>query len=124
MCFVAFGHRPPFGVLVLGYLIGQLGGNLPTPGGVGGVDLGLVGTFVLYQQPLAVSTAAVLTYHAISVWVPGLMGSQAFVELRRTLQRATDSAGICSPFAEPVAARSNVATLSLGRRSSSGVDTD
>lgn len=26
------------GVLVLGYLIGQLGGNLPVPGGIGGVD--------------------------------------------------------------------------------------
>jgi len=100
--FRAFGHTPPFGVLVLGYLIGQLGGNLPTPGGIGGVDLGLVGMFTLYHQPLAVTTAAVLTYHAIALWVPGLLGSVAFVQLRRTLLRAKQPAAVCSPLAEPV----------------------
>ena len=31
VCFRAFGGSPPIGVLVLGYLIGQLGGNLPIP---------------------------------------------------------------------------------------------
>ncbi|HTU84664.1 MAG TPA: lysylphosphatidylglycerol synthase transmembrane domain-containing protein [Solirubrobacteraceae bacterium] len=102
VCFRAFGHEPPVGVLVLGYLIGQLGGNLPTPGGIGGVDLGLVGMFTLYHQPLAVSTAAVLTYHAISLWVPGLLGSLAFVQLRRTLRREEQPEVICRPLAEPI----------------------
>jgi len=103
VCFAAFGHSPPLGVLVLGYLIGQLGGNLPTPGGIGGVDLGLVGMFTLYHQPIAVSTAAVLTYHAISLWVPGLLGSLAFVQLRRTLQRDTQPHIVCAPLAESIA---------------------
>jgi uncharacterized membrane protein YbhN (UPF0104 family) len=103
VCFAAFGHSPPVGVLVLGYLIGQLGGNLPTPGGIGGVDLGLVGVFTLYHQPLAVSTAAVLVYHAISLWVPGLLGSIAFIRLRRTLRRETQPAVVCKPFTEPIA---------------------
>jgi len=103
VCFHAFGHSPPLGVLVLGYLIGQLGGNLPTPGGIGGVDLGLVGMFTLYHQPVAVSTAAVLTYHAISLWVPGLLGSLAFVQLRRTLQRDPHPHVVCTPLAEPIA---------------------
>jgi len=102
VCFRAFGHSPPFGVLVLGYLIGQLGGNLPTPGGIGGVDLGLVGMFTLYHQPLSVTTAAVLTYHAIALWVPGLLGAVAFVQLRRTLLRAKQPEAVCSPLAEPV----------------------
>ena len=35
VCFRAFGASPALGVLVLGYLIGQLGGNLPLPGGLG-----------------------------------------------------------------------------------------
>ena len=52
MCFRAFGGSPPIGVLVLGYLIGQLGGNLPLPGGLGGIEGGLVGTFALYHQPV------------------------------------------------------------------------
>lgn len=103
--FRAVGHTPPIGVLVLGYLIGQLGGNLPVPGGIGGVDGGLIGTFLLYHQPLAASTAAVLAYHVISLWVPALLGSVAFVQLRRTLQRDVQPAAMCAPLAEPIQIR-------------------
>ena len=102
--FRTFGSSPALGVLALGYLIGQLGGNLPLPGGIGGVDAGLIGTFVLYHQPLAATTAAVLAYHAIALWVPGLLGSIAFVQLRRTLQRDAKPAAMCSPLAEPIEA--------------------
>jgi uncharacterized membrane protein YbhN (UPF0104 family) len=70
VCFLAFGYSPPIGVLALGYLIGQLGGNIPVPGGIGGIELGLIGTFALYHQPLATTTAAVLVYHAIALWAP------------------------------------------------------
>jgi uncharacterized membrane protein YbhN (UPF0104 family) len=103
VCFRAFGYSPPIGVLALGYLIGQLGGNIPVPGGIGGVDLGLIGTFALYHQPLAATTAAVLVYHAISLWVPALLGSVAFVQLRRTLQRQSRPAAFCAPLGEPIA---------------------
>jgi uncharacterized membrane protein YbhN (UPF0104 family) len=101
-CFRAFGHAPPIGVLALGYLIGQLGGNLPLPGGIGGLDAGLIGAFALYHQPLVVSTAAVLVYHAIALWIPGLLGSVAFVQLRRTLQREVQPAAMCLPLADPI----------------------
>jgi uncharacterized membrane protein YbhN (UPF0104 family) len=102
VAFKAFGASPPFGVLVLGYLIGQLGGNLPIPGGIGGVDGGLIGMFVLYHQPLAATTAAVLIYHAIALWVPALLGSVAFVQLRNTLRREAQPAAMCVPLAEPI----------------------
>ncbi len=102
VCFTAFGYSPPIGILAVGYLIGQLGGNLPVPGGIGGVDVGLIGTFALYHQPLAATTAAVLTYHAIALWIPGLLGSLAFVQLRRTLRREAQPAAICMPLAEPI----------------------
>jgi uncharacterized membrane protein YbhN (UPF0104 family) len=101
-CFRAFGSSPALGVLVLGYLIGQLGGNLPIPGGIGGVDGGLIGTFALYHQPLAATTAAVLVYHAIALWIPALLGSVAFVQLRNTLRRETQPAAMCAPLAEPL----------------------
>jgi uncharacterized membrane protein YbhN (UPF0104 family) len=100
--FKAFGHFPPLGVLVLGYLIGQLGGNLPVPGGIGGVDGGLIGVFALYHQPLAITTAAVLIYHTISLWLPALLGSVAFVQLRNTLAREEAPAAMCAPLAEPI----------------------
>ncbi len=102
VCFKAFGYSPKLGVLVLGYLIGQLGGNVPLPGGIGGVDGGLIGVFALYHQPLAVTTAAVLVYHAIALWVPALLGSVAFVQLRRTLAKEDHPAAICAPLAEPI----------------------
>jgi uncharacterized membrane protein YbhN (UPF0104 family) len=101
-CFAAFGYSPPLGVLALGYLIGQLGGNVPLPFGIGGVDGGLIGTFALFHQPLAVTGAAVLVYHAIALWVPALPGSVAFIQLRRTLQRAVRPAVVCMPLAEPL----------------------
>ncbi|HEX4019302.1 MAG TPA: lysylphosphatidylglycerol synthase transmembrane domain-containing protein [Frankiaceae bacterium] len=103
VCFRAFGYSPPIGVLALGYLIGQLGGNIPVPGGIGGVDFGLIGTFALYHQPLAATTAAVLAYHAIALWVPGLLGSAAFLQLHRTLQRQSRPAATCAPLGEPIA---------------------
>lgn len=102
--FRAFGASPPLGILVLGYLIGMLGGNLPIPGGIGGVDVGLIGTFALYHQPLATTAAAVLVYHAVALWIPALLGSAAFVQLRGTLQREPQAAAMCMPLAEPLEA--------------------
>jgi uncharacterized membrane protein YbhN (UPF0104 family) len=102
VAFRAFGYSPSLGVLALGYLIGQLGGNIPVPGGIGGIDAGLIGTFALYHQPLAVTTAAVLVYHTISLWVPALLGSGAFLQLRRTLAREERPAALCEPLSEPI----------------------
>jgi uncharacterized membrane protein YbhN (UPF0104 family) len=100
--FNALHYSPAVGVLVVGYLIGQLGGNIPIPGGILGLDAGLIGIFALYNQPLATTTGAVLLYHAIALWVPGLLGTIAFLQLRRTLQREEQPAAMCSPLAEPI----------------------
>jgi uncharacterized membrane protein YbhN (UPF0104 family) len=102
VCFRSFGYAPPIGVLALGYLIGQLGGNIPLPGGIGGLDAGLIGAFALYHQPLAATTAAVLAYHAIALWIPALLGSAAFLRLRNTLAREEQPAAMCMPLAAPI----------------------
>jgi uncharacterized membrane protein YbhN (UPF0104 family) len=102
VCFKAFRYSPPLGVIVLGYMIGQLGGNIPIPGGIGGLDAGLIGTFALYHQPLVATSAAVLVYHAISLWVPALGGSVAFMQLRGTLRREAQPTAMCMPLAEPI----------------------
>jgi hypothetical protein len=49
-----------------------------------------------------VTTAAVLIYHAIALWIPALLGSLAFVQLRSTLRREDRSAAMCAPLAEPI----------------------
>jgi uncharacterized protein (TIRG00374 family) len=101
-CFGALGHAPSVGVLVVAYLVGQLGGLLPIPGGIGGVEGGLIGCFALYHVPLATATAAVLAYRALALSIPALLGSVAFVKLRETLRRGEEPAAICQPLAEPI----------------------
>jgi uncharacterized membrane protein YbhN (UPF0104 family) len=81
----AVGASPPLSVILMGYLIGQLGGALPLPGGVGGIDLGLVGTLIVYGAPAQETVAAVLAYRLILFWLPLLVGAAAFWSLRRSL---------------------------------------
>ena len=95
--FHAFGSSPELSIIWMGYLIGELGGLLPIPGGIGGVDLGLVGTLVLYKVPVGATTAAVLGYRAIALWVPAVLGSLAFVMLRRSLSREAIAISSCEP---------------------------
>ena len=98
--FHAFGLAPPLAIVWFAYLIGELGGLIPVPGGIGGVDLGLVGTYVLYHVPLAAATAAVLAYRAIALLVPMLVGGVAFLLLRRSLAREALAISSCAPGEE------------------------
>jgi uncharacterized protein (TIRG00374 family) len=84
----AVGYSPPIAILLMGYLIGQLGGLLPLPGGVGGIDGGLIGVLVLYGAPVVPTVAAVLAYRLILFWVPLLVGTPAFVGVLRRMNEA------------------------------------
>ena len=84
----------------MGYLIGELGGLIPVPGGIGGVDAGLVGTLALYHVSLTAAAGAVLIYRAIALWVPAVVGAGAFVLLRRTLRNEADQIAVCAPQTE------------------------
>ena len=86
------------------------------PGGLGGVDAGLVGTLVLYKVSLVSATAAVLVYRAIALWVPALLGAIAFVGLRRMLRREASEIAACAPQAEmDVIGRGRVRVRQPGR---------
>jgi uncharacterized protein (TIRG00374 family) len=98
--FRAFGAAPALGVIFMAYLIGELGGLIPVPGGIGGIDAGLVGTFVLYHVPITAAASAVLAYRAIALWVPAVLGSGAFVLLRRTLRDEVEQISLCAPQTE------------------------
>ena len=98
--FHAIGPAPLLGPLAMGYLIGELGGLIPVPGGIGGIDAGLVGALVLYHVPLTAAAGAVLAYRAIVLWVPATVGGAAFVSLRRTLRREADAIAVCAPQTE------------------------
>jgi uncharacterized protein (TIRG00374 family) len=81
--FHAVGTSPPLTVVLMAYLIGQLGGLLPIPGGIGGIDGGLIGTFVVYGVAAAPTAAAELAYRLILFWLPLVVGAVAFANLRR-----------------------------------------
>jgi uncharacterized membrane protein YbhN (UPF0104 family) len=98
--FRAFGAAPPLAILWMAYLIGELGGLIPVPGGIGGVDAGLVGTFALYHVSLTATVGAVLAYRAIALWVPAVVGGGAFVALRRTLRDEAAEIAVCVPQTE------------------------
>jgi uncharacterized protein (TIRG00374 family) len=98
--FRALGPAPPLAILWIAYLIGELGGLIPVPGGIGGVDAGLVGTLALYDVSLASAAGAVLAYRAIALWVPAVVGGGAFVFLRRTLRDEAEQIAICVPDTE------------------------
>jgi uncharacterized protein (TIRG00374 family) len=98
--FHAFGTPPPLTILLMGYLIGQLGGLLPIPGGVGGIDGGLIGTLIVYGAPAALTAAAVLAYRVILFWLPLVVGGIAFATLRRGLNRP-DRPDLCAPVPAP-----------------------
>jgi uncharacterized membrane protein YbhN (UPF0104 family) len=85
--FHAVGASPPLSVILLGYLIGQLGGLLPIPGGIGGIDGGLLGTLIVFGTPADATAAAVVAYRVILFWLPLLVGLVAFISLRRGLNR-------------------------------------
>jgi uncharacterized membrane protein YbhN (UPF0104 family) len=102
LCFHAFGRSPEVSIVVLAYIIGQLGGLIPLPGGIGGTEGGLIGTLCLYHVPLASATVAVLAYRALALWLPAALGSAAFVQLRRTLRREDKPAAMCGELAAPL----------------------
>jgi uncharacterized membrane protein YbhN (UPF0104 family) len=95
--FHAFGVAPPLTIVSMAYLIGQLGGALPLPGGLGGIDGGLIGALILYGVAAAPAAAAVLLYRVILFWVPLVMGVPAFVSLRRGLDD-TRRPDLCLPM--------------------------
>jgi putative heme transporter len=86
-CFHAFGASPPKGVIVMAYFVGMVGNTLPLPGGIGGVDGGMIGAFTAFGVNVEIAVVAVLAYRAFSFWLPTLPGALAYLQLRRTVQR-------------------------------------
>jgi uncharacterized membrane protein YbhN (UPF0104 family) len=85
--FKAFGSPPSWSVVVMGYFVGMLGNLLPLPGGVGGVDGGMIGAFIGFGVDDGLAVVAVLTYRAFAFWLPTIPGAIAFFQLRRTVAR-------------------------------------
>lgn len=86
-CFHAFGYSPHKGVIVMAYFVGWIANTLPLPGGIGGVEGGLIGAFTAFGVGVQAAVVAVLAYRAFSFWLPTLPGAVAYFQLRRTVRR-------------------------------------
>jgi uncharacterized protein (TIRG00374 family) len=90
-CFHAFGaDPPPFAVIVMAYFVGMLGNTLPLPGGIGGVDGGMIGAFAAFGVNFELAVVAVLVYRGFTFWLPTVPGVLAYLQLRRTVERWRD----------------------------------
>ena len=97
--FHAFGGAPPVAVLVMGYCVGTLANTLPLPGGIGGVEGGMIGAFLAFGVPGSLAVLAVLGYRTISYWLPAVPGAIEYVHLRRLVAGWRGSDGAATPLA-------------------------
>jgi uncharacterized protein (TIRG00374 family) len=86
-CFHAFGVLVPFGVLVMGFFLGMVANLAPSPAaGVGTVDAGLIGAFVLFGVDADTVFPAILMYRLVGFWLPIPVGVAAYFKLRKVIR--------------------------------------
>jgi uncharacterized protein (TIRG00374 family) len=85
-CFHAFGEPPPVAVVVMAYYTGMLANVLPLPGGVGGVEGGMIAALIGFGVPAGLAVVAVLTYRAFAFWLPTIPGLLAYLRLRHSVR--------------------------------------
>src|SRR5829696_4413932 len=83
--FKAFGIEVPLAVVVQGFFVGMFANLIPLPGGVGGVDAGMLGAFALFG--VSHIFPAILLYRILAFWLPIPPGVVAFLQLRKTVRR-------------------------------------
>ncbi|HET8822713.1 MAG TPA: YbhN family protein [Thermoleophilaceae bacterium] len=85
-CFHAFGEPPPVAVVVMAYFTGMLGNVLPLPGGIGGVEGGMIAALIGFGTPSGLAVVAVLSYRAFAFWLPTVPGALAYLRLRHSVK--------------------------------------
>jgi uncharacterized protein (TIRG00374 family) len=81
------GDAPPTAVLIQGFFVGMLGNLLPIPGGVGGVEGGMIGAYAALGVDAGLAVVAVLVFRAFTFWLPLIPGVIAFFRLRGTVDQ-------------------------------------
>lgn len=86
--FHSLGIHVPLAVVVQGFFLGMVANLFPlAPAGVGAVDAGLIGAFVLFGLPEETVFPAILIFRLVSFWMPIPPGVVAFFQLRNTVHR-------------------------------------
>jgi uncharacterized protein (TIRG00374 family) len=86
--FHSLGIHVPLAVVVQGFFLGMVANLFPlAPAGVGAVDAGMIGAFVLFGLPEETVFPAILIFRLVSFWMPIPPGVVAFFQLRNTVRR-------------------------------------
>jgi uncharacterized membrane protein YbhN (UPF0104 family) len=89
--FKAFGVHVPIAVVIQGFFLGMVGNLFPlAPAGVGAVDAGMIGAFVLFGLPEETVFPAILIYRLVAFWLPIAPGVFAFFQLRSRVHHWQD----------------------------------
>jgi uncharacterized protein (TIRG00374 family) len=88
--FHAFGDAPPLAVLTQAFFVGMFGNLLPMPGGVGGVEGGMIASLAAFEVDAGQAVVAVLLFRAVTFWLPLIPGVIAYFQLRKTVDRWRD----------------------------------
>ncbi|MDB5171042.1 MAG: hypothetical protein JWO35_736 [Candidatus Saccharibacteria bacterium] len=84
VCLLGFGVHLSFVAVALVFTIGIGAGTAtPTPGGLGGLEAGMVAGFIAYGVPSAAALAAVILYRVFSYWLMLAIGAVAFAFCQR-----------------------------------------
>jgi len=83
-CLMAVGVHLAFVTIFIVFSLGlSVGTATPTPGGLGGLEAGLVAALVTYHVPSASALAGVLLYRLLTYWFSLAIGAVAFVVVRQ-----------------------------------------
>ena len=85
-CLHAFEAKVTIPVIVMAYFVGMLANLLPLPGGIGGVDGGMIGALIAFDVPGSQAVVAVLSYRFFAFWLPTIPGAIAYFQLVRTVR--------------------------------------
>ena len=81
VAFHAAGGSAPLGVVVLAYMLGQLGNILPLPGGVGGVEPVMLGVLTASGVGSGLGAAAIVLYRFVALGTQGVLGAACVATL-------------------------------------------
>ena len=80
----AFGYTVPFAVLAITYLASNTVGSIvPSPGGIGPVELALTAGLVAAGVPYGVALSTAIVYRLVTFWIPIPVGWLSLQRLQK-----------------------------------------
>ena len=100
----ATGADPRPSLVLLAYTSAELLALIPfTPGGLGFVEVGLIGTLSLAGVPERSAVGAVLLYRLVAFWLPIPAGGIAYLLFRRRYADSAQAVGVTADASPPAA---------------------